>query len=126
MVEVGGGVGFGDEVFCFRVPVLDEEGWGVGGGRVDVEPGSVADGLGAGGAGEDEVPAAWEVFDSLEAGGGGEGEEVDAAERTGWDVEEQDRRRLGIYHGWEKLITSEVYTADNIYRAVFSLGHSVL
>lgn len=59
-----------------------------------MEPYSVPDGLCAGGAGEDEVPARWEVFYSLKTRGGGEGEEVDAAERAGWDVEEENCGRL--------------------------------
>lgn len=102
MVEEGCWVGFWDELFVVWVPFSDEEGGRVGGGGVDVEPGSVADGLRAGGAGEDEVPAGWEIFDALEAGRSGEGEEVDAAERAGGDVEEQDCGRFGTRHDGER------------------------
>ena len=55
-----------------------------------MEPEAVAEGVRGGGAGEEEVEAGGEVFDALEAGGGSEGEEVDAAESVGGEVEEED------------------------------------
>lgn len=53
MVEDACVVGFRHELFVFGVPFLDDEVWWVVGWWVDLEPDSVPDGLGAGGAGED-------------------------------------------------------------------------
>ena len=89
MLEEGCGGGFGDQLFFFWGPFFDDEvGWASGRCGVDAEPDAVTDRVGGCGAGEDEVPARWEVFDALESGRCGEGEEVDSAKGAGGDVEQ--------------------------------------
>lgn len=54
-----------------------------------MEPETVADGEGGRFAGEDKVPAWWDVFDTSKLGGGGKGEEIDTAEDVRGKIEEE-------------------------------------
>ena len=59
---------------------------------MDIEPETITNGEGRCFAGEDEMPAAGNIFYAAELSGSGKGEEVDAAENSGRKVEEEDGR----------------------------------
>jgi len=52
-----------------------------------MEPETIANGKRRRLAGEDEMPAWWYVLDAAKLGGSREGEEIDAAEYTGWKIQ---------------------------------------